>query len=181
MIYQHTGGAARLINVLCDAALHAACMRASGHVGVAEILVATQDSRWPDALGRDRPGMGPGSSVDSGSAPETADRAETPGRAERPLPYAQLIVMHGNERVTALPLEAGRISIGRAVDNELRLDARYISRHHCQVVTVGTVSTIEDLGSVNGLFVNGQVVKSHTLQDADEIALGEHVLRYVVS
>lgn len=97
------------------------------------------------------------------------------------MPYAQLVVMHGKERIATLSLDAGRISIGRAIDNELRLEARYISRHHCQVVTVGNVSTIEDLGSVNGLFVNGQVVKSHTLHHADEIVLGEHVLKYMVT
>ncbi|HEV7611464.1 MAG TPA: AAA family ATPase [Steroidobacteraceae bacterium] len=176
MIFQHTAGAARLINILCDAALHAACMRASGHVSPAEILVATQDSRWPDALARDNPEPAP-----APDSVEVAHKSMTEPSQDRPAPYAQLLVMHGNEQLAALPLEAGCISIGRAVDNELRIDARYISRHHCRLVTVGNVSTIEDLGSVNGLLVNGQVAKSHVLQHADEIAVGEHMLKYVVN
>ncbi|MEP6883290.1 MAG: AAA family ATPase [Gammaproteobacteria bacterium] len=175
MIYQHTGGAARLINVLCDAALHAACLRASGHVSATEILLATQDSRWPDALARDQPAALPDPDAEpTGHEPP----APTP---DRPTASAQLLVMHRKECLATLPLEPGCLSIGRAIDNELRLDARYISRHHCRVVTVGNVSTIDDLGSVNGLIVNGRVVKNHVLRHADEIALGEHVLKYVVN
>jgi general secretion pathway protein A len=164
MIYQHTGGAARLINVLCDAALHAACMRVSGHVGTAEISVATQDSRWPEALARDR------------AAPSAAAEKEA---TTAPAAPAQLLISHAGELIGTWPLKPGRISIGRAADNELQLDARYISRHHCQVVTVGNVSTIDDLGSVNGICVNGKVVTHHILQHQDRIMLGEHVLTYL--
>jgi len=166
MIHQHTGGAARLINVLCDAALHAACMRASGLVGAGEILLATQDSRWPEAVARNK----------SGPIAAAEEEAAAP-----PVEPARLFVSHGTEHIGAWPLEAGRLSIGRAPDNELKLEARFISRHHCHVVTVGNVSTIEDLGSVNGVCVNGRSVKRHILQHEDQITLGEHVLTYLVS
>lgn len=164
MIHQHTGGAARLINVLCDAALHAACTRVSGHVGAAEISVATQDSRWPDALARDKAGPSAVAEKNATAAPATP---------------AQLLISHGGELIGTWPLKPGRISIGRAADNELQLEARYVSRHHCHVVTVGNVSTIEDLGSVNGICVNGKVVTHHILQNEDRITLGEHVLTYL--
>jgi general secretion pathway protein A len=166
MIYQHTGGAARLINVLCDAALHAACMRASGHVGAAEISVATQDSRWPEAVARDKASTAAATEKDAAAAPAA---------------YAELLVTHGAEHIASWPLRPGRLSIGRAADNEVQLKAPYVSRHHCQVVTVGNVSTIEDLGSVNGLCVNGKVVKRQVLQHEDRIALGEHALTYLVN
>jgi pSer/pThr/pTyr-binding forkhead associated (FHA) protein len=94
--------------------------------------------------------------------------------------YAQLVVSHQSVQVAVLPLEAGRTSIGRAIDNSLRLDAPYISRHHCYVETIGNVSTIEDLGSVNGICVNGKVVKRHVLHHGDKITLGEHELMYLV-
>jgi general secretion pathway protein A len=164
MIYQHTGGAARLINVLCDAALHAACMRVSGHVGAAEISVATQDSRWPEALARDKAGPSAAADQDAATAPAAP---------------AQLLISRAGELIGTWPLRPGRISIGRAADNELQLDARYISRHHCHVTTVGNVSTIEDLGSVNGLCVNDKVVTHHILQHEDRITLGEHLLTYM--
>jgi type II secretory pathway predicted ATPase ExeA len=175
LIYQHTGGAARLINVLCDAALHAACLRASGHVSAAEIHVATQDPRWPAAVARDEPAAAvPGRSVPSNDAAPTNDAQ--PGAAAP----AHLIVSRGAEEICAWPVRAGRLSIGRASDNELRLDARFISRHHCQVMTVDNVSTIEDLGSVNGVCVNGKAVEKHVLRHEDRIMLGEHVLTYLI-
>ncbi len=170
MIHQHTGGAARLINVLCDAALHTACMRASGHVGPAEISLATQDSRWPEAVARDK------------AIPDAAAEDEAPPAAHAaPAAHARLVVSRGAVEIAAWPLTPGRLSIGRADDNEVQLEARYISRHHCTVETVGDVSTIEDLGSVNGISVNGKLVKHHILQHEDRIALGEHALTYLVN
>jgi general secretion pathway protein A len=161
-VYQQTGGSARLINALCDAALHAACARASGHVSASEVVMATQDSRWPEAMARD------------GARAEAA-------AVDAPVSSAQLFISHGTEHVAVWPLNVGRVSIGRAPENDLRLDARFISRRHCQVVTVGSVSTIEDLDSVNGMTINGKVAKRHVLQHADQITLGEYVLTYLVS
>jgi len=148
-------------------------MRASGQVGAAEILLATQDARWPEAVARAHGGQG------------NALHAGLPGQPGHPedthAAPAQLYVSQGTEYIAAWPLKPGRISIGRALDNELRLEAPFISRHHCHVVTVGNVSTIEDLGSVNGMCVNGRAVKRHVLRHEDQVALGEHVLTYLQS
>jgi general secretion pathway protein A len=172
MIFQHTAGSPRLINVLCDAALHAACLRASGQVNAAEISVATQDARWPEALAREKARPGVDSQVELAAATEPEEPADA---------IAQLQVSHRKEHIATLPVATGRISIGRASDNELRLEASFVSRHHCQIVTVGSVSTIEDLGSVNGIVVNGKTVKQHVLRHADQIVVGEHVLTYLVT
>ena len=157
MIFQLAGGTARLINVLCDAALHAACLRASGQVSAAEVRLAVEDSRWSEALGRQ-------DAIAGAPAPEAP---------------AQLLVRHGAEQLGVWPLKSGRMSIGRAPDNEMQLDKRGVSRHHCHVVTLGNVSTIEDLGSVNGIWVNGKAVKRHVLQNRDQIILGEYLLSYL--
>ncbi|HEY0745314.1 MAG TPA: FHA domain-containing protein [Steroidobacteraceae bacterium] len=174
MIYQHTGGAPRLINVLCDAALHSACLRASGQLSSAEVLLATQDARWPEAVARERPGGGV--PADQAHVPESHDASSAD-----PDVIAQLVVSVGEKTLLTWPLRPGRVSIGRAADNEFRLDARFISRHHCQVTTVDTVSVIEDLESVNGLSINGRVMKRHVLEHADQIQLGDHTLTYLVS
>jgi type II secretory pathway predicted ATPase ExeA len=184
MIFRHTGGTARLINVLCDAALHAACLRASGQVGAAEILAATQDSRWPEAVAREKARPNPPPQEDQESAqvlPPSEDSPPSQDSARDLVPLrAQLVVSFRKEPVATWPLKPGRISIGRANDNDLRLDAPFVSRHHCQIVTAGNVSTIEDLGSVNGMTVNGKAVKNHVLKNADEVMIGEHVLTYMV-
>ncbi len=171
MIYQHTAGAPRLINVLCDAALHSTCLRASGQLSSAEVLLATQDARWPEAVSRDRAG-GEG----------TEDQASVRDDASSPdLVIAQLVVSVGEKTLATWPLRPGRVSIGRAPDNEFQLDARFVSRHHCQVTTVNAVSVIEDLESVNGFRINGTEMKRHVLQHADQIQLGDHTLTYLVS
>jgi general secretion pathway protein A len=173
VISQFTSGDPRLINVLCDAALHAACTRAAGHVGQAEVVLASQDARWSEALSREQGGE---------SAPvehiESAPDMQDPAPAQV---VGRLMVTHRTRKVTDLPLKPGKLSIGRATDNELRLDAHYISRHHCQVTTLGSVSTIEDLGSVNGMSINGEPSTRHVLQHEDRITLGEHVLIYVAN
>jgi hypothetical protein len=157
LIYSQTAGAPRLINVLCDAALHTACLRASLQLGPADVLLATQDSRWPDAVARDRAG--------SGAMPEPV--------------LAQFVVSVGQEILSTWTLRPGCAGIGRALDNEFRLDARFVSRHHCRVTTVEAVSIVEDLESVNGISVNGRLVKRHVLENADQIQIGDHTLTYL--
>jgi general secretion pathway protein A len=159
LIYQQTAGAPRLINVLCDAALHAACLRASVQLGPADVLLATQDSRWPDAMARDRAG--------SGAAPDPV--------------LEQLVLSVGQETLSTWTLRPGRSGIGRAMDNDVRLDARFVSRHHCQVTTEDAVSIVEDLESANGISVNGRSVKRHVLEHADQIQIGDHTLTYLRS
>jgi general secretion pathway protein A len=173
VIFQQTAGSPRLTNLLCDAALHIACLRASGQVGLAEVLQATQDSRWPEAVARDRSGGGVASQELIIHEPETQAPSEPA--------QAQLVVSLGSVKLSAWPLPPGRVTIGRAADNAIRLEAKFVSRHHCQVTTAGTVSTIEDLDSVNGISVNGKVVKRHVLKHADQIQLGDHTLTYVLS
>jgi pSer/pThr/pTyr-binding forkhead associated (FHA) protein len=65
-----------------------------------------------------------------------------------------------------------KTSIGRTPDNDLQLDAKFISRHHA-VILAGPVNTvIEDLNSTNGVQVNGQRVTRHVLNDGDEVVIG---------
>ena len=42
-------------------------------------------------------------------------------------------------------LKPGRLVIGRTPDNDLQIDSKFISRHHCQIVTQPDSCVIEDL------------------------------------
>ena len=69
----------------------------------------------------------------------------------------------------------GRKVIGRTPDNDLQIDSKFISRHHCQLITGSDgVSVIEDLNSTNGIVVRGKRVRRHTLRDGDVISIGQH-------
>lgn len=62
------------------------------------------------------------------------------------------------------------MTIGRAPDCEVQLDARWISRTHARIWTKENHYVLEDAGSKNGVFVNGQrVADRRTLEDGDRI------------
>ena len=73
-----------------------------------------------------------------------------------------------------------KTSIGRTPDNDLQLDAKFISRHHA-VILAGPVNTvIEDLNSTNGVQVNGRRIARQTLRDGDQIIIGRAHYRFAV-
>ena len=73
----------------------------------------------------------------------------------------------------------GRVIIGRTADNDLQIDSRFVSRHHCQIVTGAEGSVIEDLNSTNGIFVQGKRVRRYNLNDGDVVVIGKHEIMYV--
>ena len=70
-----------------------------------------------------------------------------------------------------LELEVPVITIGRALDNEIRLSNTLISRHHCRIETREDRVWLIDLGSANGTSVNGEKVSRRLLEHGDEIDL----------
>jgi hypothetical protein len=63
-------------------------------------------------------------------------------------------------------------TLGRWDDNDITITDRWISRHHAEIHRQGTHYVLHDLGSKNGLFVNGKrVQKSATLEDGDQIQI----------
>src|SRR6187402_2285480 len=62
--------------------------------------------------------------------------------------------------------------IGRREDCDLRIPLGDVSRKHCRVVRSGDVMSIEDLGSSNGTFVNGQRVQETVLAAGDTVQVG---------
>jgi hypothetical protein len=73
-----------------------------------------------------------------------------------------------------------KTSVGRTPDNELQIDAKFISRHHA-VILAGPVQTvIEDLNSTNGVLVNGQRITRQILKDGDDVVIGRSHYRFAV-
>jgi FHA domain len=79
-----------------------------------------------------------------------------------------------------IPLEDGRITIGRRADNDVCLPYPAVSAEHAAIVTVLDDSFLEDLQSTNGTLVNGKRVAKHFLRDHDAIDLGRVQLVYLV-
>jgi predicted nucleic acid-binding Zn-ribbon protein len=73
-----------------------------------------------------------------------------------------------------------RTTVGRTPDNDLQIDAHYISRHHA-VILAGPIHTIvEDLNSTNGVRVNGRRVTRQQLKDGDVVLIGKTRFRFAV-
>jgi DNA-binding winged helix-turn-helix (wHTH) protein len=80
------------------------------------------------------------------------------------------------------PLGQGTAVIGRARDATIRVDSGGVSRHHARIVVSGTEAILEDLGSKNGTFVDGQPITGpRVLNDSAEIRIGALVLTFSVA
>jgi DNA repair exonuclease SbcCD ATPase subunit len=73
-----------------------------------------------------------------------------------------------------------KTSVGRTPDNDLQIDAKYISRHHAVILAGPAHTIIEDLNSTNGVLVNGRRITRQTLKDGDAVVIGKTVFRFAV-
>ena len=91
-----------------------------------------------------------------------------------------LVVRAGGGRTgeTFAP-QGDRTTIGRSPDCGVFLDDVTVSRRHAALVQRDGRWTIEDLGSLNGTFVNRRRVESTTLEDGDEIQIGKYRLTFL--
>jgi len=76
-------------------------------------------------------------------------------------------------------LDQERFTIGRKPENDIQIDNLAVSGKHSMIITILDDSFLEDLGSTNGTYVNGKLVKKHALKDGDVIAIGKHELKYI--
>ncbi|MER5492515.1 DUF3662 and FHA domain-containing protein [Streptomyces sp. NPDC002490] len=67
--------------------------------------------------------------------------------------------------------------LGRSTDADVRIDDPGVSRRHCEIRT-GAPSTVQDLGSTNGIVVDGQHTTRATLRDGSRIVVGSTTIIY---
>ena len=73
-------------------------------------------------------------------------------------------------------LTGSMLTIGRTAENDIALHSKMVSRHHARLLIGPTGIIVEDAGSTNGCFVNGEQVRQHLMHDNDVLELGD--LRY---
>ncbi|MEV1052273.1 DUF3662 and FHA domain-containing protein [Streptomyces sp. NPDC049887] len=96
--------------------------------------------------------------------------------APGPMPGAQVrrwIEINGTRHQISRPT----MVLGRSTDADVRIDDPGVSRRHCEIRT-GTPSTIQDLGSTNGIVVDGQHTTRATLRDGSRIVVGSTTIVY---
>ncbi|HEY6483195.1 MAG TPA: AAA family ATPase [Steroidobacteraceae bacterium] len=188
-IFHFAGGVPRLVNTLCDTAMMAAFTSDRDTVSMADVRQAIEELQWTDYAARialqTRPEVKQAQTLPA-TLPSTAPPATTspapasapPAEASQPV-HGRLLVATDGRTVEERMLRVGRIIVGRTTDNDLQIDSRFVSRHHCQIITTNHSSVIEDLNSTNGIYVKSKRVRRHYLNDGDVVVIGKHELIYV--
>jgi myosin heavy subunit len=86
----------------------------------------------------------------------------------------KLIGMIGGEEVDYL-LGKSEMTIGRGKTSDIRIQSHYISRLHARISTRGIATTIEDVGSKNGILANRERVTRAVLRDGDVVTLASEL------
>jgi pSer/pThr/pTyr-binding forkhead associated (FHA) protein len=90
---------------------------------------------------------------------------------------AKLSLMFDDKIVKEVPVGSRPVGIGRSPDNDLPVDNLAVSNYHARVYFEGGRLVVEDLGSLNGTFVNDLRVERATLHDGDSIWIGKHCVK----
>ena len=162
-IFLYSGGIPRLINTLCDTAMLCAFAEEKKTIDEDDIMAAVQELGWQEqesATGRYRelPKI-------ALNVPKTSD-------------LTKIVLRSKGKFVSEHFFGSGKVIVGRSPDNEVDVESPFVSRHHAQIVSDKSESTIEDLNSTNGIFINDKRVKKHRLRDGDVVAIGFHQLVY---
>lgn len=106
-------------------------------------------------------------SPDAGATPEWMPEDATP-----------LFIRTGESEV--VHVLGRKTTIGRTPENDVQIDAQYISRHHAVILAERTHTIIEDLNSTNGVIVNGRRVMRQALKDGDIVLIGKAPFRFAM-
>jgi len=110
----------------------------------------------------------------SDNADDGQTRVYRAPRIEAPGAILRVVAVDGSSRQIAV--DGRRLTIGRADDNGLVLADLRVSRHHARINVRRRALVLVDLGSTNGVRVNGVRVSEVALGAGDRIELGETVL-----
>ncbi len=167
-IFRFTGGTPRLINTLCDTALMAAFANSRETVDIEIIDAAIEELQWVEYSAR----------THSQRKPDFA-RIKPPESDPTAPVIARMILTSEGQYLGEVALRVGRKIVGRTADNDLQIESRFVSRHHCQIVSSEQGCVVEDLNSTNGIYVKRRRMRRHSLKDGDVVAIGTHELTYV--
>jgi type II secretory pathway predicted ATPase ExeA len=169
-IYRYTAGIPRLVNTLCDTAMMAAFGQDHDTVSSEDLDAAIRELQWVEYTSRTNRLHTETAVVEPPAPPPPLGSGQVVGR---------ILIAHEGKTAIERSLRPGRLVIGRTADNDLQIDSKFISRHHCQLVTQADSCVIEDLNSTNGIYVQSKRVRRHHLNDGDIVVVGQHELLYI--
>lgn len=88
----------------------------------------------------------------------------------------RLVMRRGPQPNQVYELNKDVITLGRDITNDIVINDPEVSRHHLRITRDANGFTIDDLGSTNGTFINGQrITAPKSLSNGDMVGLGETV------
>jgi pSer/pThr/pTyr-binding forkhead associated (FHA) protein len=106
----------------------------------------------------------------------------TPPPPTRPAKQYALRFISGKYQGGEFPLPNNKeIVVGRSSELDMVLVEDMVSRRHAKMTVTGDQIFIQDLGSTNGTFVNGEKIKRSRLQEGDRILIGTSIIKLVAS
>jgi hypothetical protein len=91
----------------------------------------------------------------------------------------QYLALRDGDRVSVMPVAREWTRIGRSIAADVRLDDPTVSRRHALVCRQpGRVRVLDDR-SLNGVFLNGERIEWHDLEDGDELIVGRYHLYFL--
>lgn len=208
LICHYTDGIPRLINSLCDTAMIAAYGRDAKAVTPELVMIAVKELGWelrgksaagkvaqkvhvrspaknPAAISAQQPlknvarAAGPQAKpVLPGNSARDVNTANDDRSKISDLPAARLVLHCDGKNLGEFPVDKERISIGRNQRNDIVIRDIWVSKDHAEIVTTDKVSTIEDLSSSNGTWVNEKKIQVYSLREGDVLKLGKYRLVY---
>ena len=106
-------------------------------------------------------------------SPVPSQREFDPGETRK-------LVGHGDYSSHEFELRPGRMSLGSAVDNDIRIKAEFISRHHVQILSGSRETLLRDMNSTNGTYVNSRKISKCALHDGDSLDIGKLSFTFVM-
>jgi len=127
-------------------------------------------------------GSAPDTSVSVVPVDEGTDTSEVQARLgtlELPRGVGLLVVARGSDEGVRFVLERDVTTAGRHPESDVFLDDITVSRRHAEFVTRSGVTTVRDVGSLNGTYVNRQRIDEAALSSGDEVQIGKFKLLYL--
>lgn len=113
-------------------------------------------------------------------SPVSAVGGTKPTQVTAPLKETKptLVVIKGPQMGDSFYLNPGVTTLGRDVKADIFLNSRTVSRKHATLTQVANTVILQDLGSLNGTYVNGNLVDEAEIHDGDKLQIGTFLLKF---